>query len=363
MGDSLDGQTTTVEAGGAGGSRQRSLVLVAGSGRSGTSLFTGILQRLGFYVPQPEVPADETNPRGFAESLWVVEFHTDLLKRAGVQITDARPAAWARTAKIDLDRDLQRKLRKWLKQQFRHGDDVVIKDPRLSWFLPLWRRCAEDVGASPRFVTVLRHPAAVVDSKQRWYGGWMGEVAKTAGWLNQTLFTERATRDARRTFVRYDDLLDDWTRAVGRVATALDLGVVGEARVPKIRSAHEFVDRTLSRSRGSWDDFKIPAALREQTDNVWELMSRLADDDEEDVRSVIESLDAAREAYVELYGEAEAIAQSSILMARRRAALDGRVSPRVAGLLRRVPEQHRRKVPPRLRNVIVRVLSWSPTRR
>src|SRR5687767_15274627 len=87
----------------------RTLLLVAGSGRSGTSLFTGILQRLGFYVPQPEVPADETNPRGFAESLWVVEFHTGLLRRASVQITDARPAAWARTAKIDLDRDLQRK--------------------------------------------------------------------------------------------------------------------------------------------------------------------------------------------------------------------------------------------------------------
>src|SRR5207247_7594273 len=46
---------------------RRSLVLVAGSGRSGTSLFSGILQRLGFYVPQPEVRADDTNPRGFAE--------------------------------------------------------------------------------------------------------------------------------------------------------------------------------------------------------------------------------------------------------------------------------------------------------
>ena len=61
---------------------ERSLVLVAGSGRSGTSLFSGILQRLGYHVPQPEVPADATNPRGFAESQWVVDFHTRLLASA-----------------------------------------------------------------------------------------------------------------------------------------------------------------------------------------------------------------------------------------------------------------------------------------
>jgi hypothetical protein len=365
MGDSPEVQnTTTVEAGGVGRTHQRSLVLVAGSGRSGTSLFTGILQRLGFYVPQPEVPADETNPRGFAESLWVVHFHTGLLRTAGVQMSDARPAAWAQTAPINLDRKVQQELRRWLKQQLHESDDLVIKDPRLSWFLPLWRRCVEDVGASPKFVTVLRHPAAVIDSKQRWYGAWQGQVARAAGWLNQMLFTERATRDAPRAFVYYDDLLDDWTREVGRIGTALDLQVLREAPVPAMRSAHEFVDRTLSRSRENWEDARMPAALRAQIDEVWELVSHLAKDDETDTRPLIDRLDKARAAYVELYEEAEAIAHSSISTGRRRMGdLDGRASSRVASLLRRVPTRYRHKVPPRWRTVIVRALNRSPTRR
>ena len=80
-------------------------------------------------------------------------------------------------------------------EQFRASDHVLIKDPRLSWFLPLWKRCAEDAGVTPCFATVLRHPAAVVESKQRSYGGWQGDVNRTAGWLNLTLFTERATRE------------------------------------------------------------------------------------------------------------------------------------------------------------------------
>ena len=176
--------------------RDRSLVLVAGSGRSGTSLVSGILQRLGYHVPAPEVPADDTNPRGFAESQWVVDFHTALLKRVRVQVSDARPAAWAITADVCLEEEVQQQLRTWLEQQYREADHVLIKDPRLSWFLPLWQRCAEAIGVSPRFVTMLRHPAAVVDSKQRSYGGLAGRRLARRG-LAEPDAVHRAG-DARR---------------------------------------------------------------------------------------------------------------------------------------------------------------------
>ena len=73
---------------------ERRLVLVVGVGRSGTSLLSGILGQLGFHIPQPEVNADDTNPRGFGEPRWVVDFHTRLLKARRVTVNDARPAAW-----------------------------------------------------------------------------------------------------------------------------------------------------------------------------------------------------------------------------------------------------------------------------
>jgi len=186
-----DEATGPAEAGNRAGSK-RSLVLVAGSGRSGTSLFTGILQRLGFYVPRPEVPADETNPRGFAESQWVVDFHTRLLKQAAVQVSDARPTAWSYMAEHTLDDRIGDDLRKWLEAQFKEADHLIIKDPRLSWFLPLWRRCAEALDVAPRTATVLRHPAAVVDSKQRSYGGRATSAGPRAG------STRRSSRSAPR---------------------------------------------------------------------------------------------------------------------------------------------------------------------
>ena len=154
MSSSLRADETTMPARSDPGAERRSLVLVAGSGRSGTSLFTGILQRLGFHVPRPEVPADNTNPKGFAESQWVVDFHTAALRRAGVQVSDARPTAWAHMAQVVVEDEMVEKLRHWLDSQFKEADHLIIKDPRLSWFLPLWTRSAEDFGVTPRLATV-----------------------------------------------------------------------------------------------------------------------------------------------------------------------------------------------------------------
>jgi hypothetical protein len=346
------------------------LVLVAGSGRSGTSLCSGILQRLGFHVPQPEVPADATNPRGFAESQWVVDFHTRLLRRAGVQVSDARPAAWALTARAGLDEAARTELQAWLAGRFDEADALIVKDPRLSWFLPLWRSCARRLGVEPRFLTMLRHPAAVIDSKQRWYGDWQGDVARCAGWVQQTLYTERATRGAPRVFVHYEDLLDDWTRAVARIGETLDLAVVRDAPAGAMREVHGFVDRTLSRSRADWDGLKLPAALRAQADEAWALVSLLADDAPArrngaapPVESAVaERLDAVRAAYVELYAEAEAIVQSSIAAAAKPcpAAPVAKVPTPALRVVRRVPERYRHTLPLAWRVRVARVLARRP---
>jgi hypothetical protein len=345
----------------------RTLVLVAGSGRSGTSLLSGILQRLGFSVPQPEVPADATNPRGFAESQWVVDFHAKLLSGAGVQTADARPSAWADTAAAALDPETLRTLRTWLERQFATSDAVLIKDPRLSWFLPLWRRCAQDVGADPRFVTMLRHPAAVIDSKQKWYGGSQGEAGRLAGWVNQTLFTERATRESPRVFVHYESLLEDWTQTVSRVGAELDLAVVRDAPATAIRDVHGFVDRSLSRSRPEWSEAPLPATLRAQADEIWELVSRLAQDGvtPPDAAAIGARLDAIRADYLDVYTEAEAIAQSSIAAAARTSRADAvRAGGRRPGglpapalwVIRRTPTRLRKALPDRYRHGVVRAL-------
>jgi hypothetical protein len=351
---------------------ERSLVLVAGSGRSGTSLFAGTLQRLGFRVPQPEVPPDESNPRGFAESQWVVDFHTRLLAQVRVQTADARPAAWTPTAALGNKAAEVDALRDFLAEQFAQADHLVVKDPRLSWFMPMWRRCADEFGVTPRFVTMLRHPAAVVDSKSRYYGNWQGDVGRAAGWINGMLFTERATREASRIFVRYDDLLDDWTEVIARVGEVCDLSVIRNASAPAIRKVHQFIDPSLSRSSSSWDDIRMPAHLRDLCEHVWQLLNSLAEagmpDAAVDIEKVSGQLDEARAAYLELYQNAEAIAQSSVAAARplpgtgaARSRTDSSGVPAVRAA-RVVPRNLRHRIPVRYRRRMLQALRRLRTR-
>jgi hypothetical protein len=327
------------------------LVLVVGVGRSGTSLFAGIASQLGLYIPQPEVSADDTNPRGFGEPRWVVDFHTRLMRARRVTVNDARPAAWESTGAAADDPAVLSELRTWLAGQFTPDSPVVlVKDPRTAWFLPLWTRCAAELGIDTSFVTMLRHPAETLASAFKSYGTWQSAPSRAAAWLNVSLETERATRGALRAFVRYDDLLAAWRPEVTRTGEALELDLLRAPDPERAARVEAFVDPSLHRNRTTWDAFDVPDRVRELADEVWLALQPLADP-APDVGRAERALDDARTRYQQLYAEAEAIAQSSVTAAKRRrgparkppAAPPPPASLRVR-VARRVPVRYRRAI-------------------
>jgi hypothetical protein len=294
------------------------LVLVVGVGRSGTSLLTGILGQVGFHVPQPEVKADDTNPRGFSEPRWVVDFHKRLLQARRVTVNDARPQGFEKTATAAVDDAVYAELREWLAGQMQQADQVVVKDPRTGWFLPLWTRASTDLGAEAGFVTMLRHPAEILASAAKSYGDWQKPASRAAAWINVTLETERATREGKRAFVRYEDLMADWPRELERMGALLEIpSLAGGDLRTRFAQVDDFVDPTLHRNRIRWDELDVPVRMRDMAEEVWGLLQPLAEPggDNADTRA---RLDTARAAYGEAYAEAEAIAQSSVVAVRPR---------------------------------------------
>ncbi len=330
------------------GPAKRRIVFVVGSGRSGTSTMAGTLQTLGMHVPQPEVDADETNPKGFGEPQWVVDFHDELLRRCNVQVSDARPAAWFEAGRLSTVEPLRTRLHTWLESQFAEGGpELVVKDPRLAWFLGLWRSASLRCDATPAYVTMLRPVTEVVGSKERYYGSKFGEVNRTAAWVNMMLHTERSTRGSVRAFVRYHDLLTDWTVPLFGVGQHFDLDAVKSASANDIRAVHAYIDPSLRRVQLTWDDVDVPPRLREIAEESWQALDRLADDGG-DVPETHDRLDELRAAYAELYDEAEALSQSSALAAHRSglAQQPHRTPDTVRRGADRVPHGLRAMVPP-----------------
>jgi hypothetical protein len=314
------------------------LVLVVGVGRSGTSLLSGILGQLGFAIPQPEVQADETNPRGFGEPRWVVDFHSRVLKQQRVTLNDSRPAAWEKMAAAAPA--VRGELREWLRGELGQADDIVVKDPRTVWFLDLWRGCADELGARTSFVTMLRHPAEIVASARKAYGPGLTEAGRAAAWVNVMLQTEHATRGAKRAFIGYDDLMADWMPEIRRLGA--DLDVPRLAAIDRVPEVDAFVDPALHRNRTTWAELDVPAAVRDLAEQAW---THVQAQDET-------ALDADRAAYAALYGEAEAIAQCSIMAARPirvakapAAPAPARAKPKpYVWIARRVPAPYRKRL-------------------
>jgi hypothetical protein len=280
----------------------------------------------------------------------VVDFHTRLLRERRVGVNDARPSAWASTHAAGDDPAVVAELRDWLAGQFAQASAVVVKDPRTGWFLPLWTRCAAEFGVPVSFVTMLRHPAEVVTSARKSYGTSLTGASRTAAWINGMLEAERSTRGARRAFVRYEDLLANWTAEINRTGEVAGVPRLRGITAERFPEADGFVDPTLHRNRVRWDDLDVPAVVRDMAEDVWARFQPLADPGGDSLERH-RALDEAREAYGVMYGEAEAIAQSSINAQRPRrapAAKPARPGPAPPSLrvriARRIPAPYRRRL-------------------
>jgi len=133
-------------------------VLVIGMHRSGTSAIASMLEALGLDTGAPDrlLPADEHNPQGYFEQDAVVEFNDEVFDYLG-GAWDCPPVfspGWADRADLEVFVD---RLRTLLAQLY-EGTNYVLKDPRISLLLPLWRKA---LPAQFSTVVMVRDPMEV----------------------------------------------------------------------------------------------------------------------------------------------------------------------------------------------------------
>lgn len=322
----------------------RSLLLITGSGRSGTSSLAGTLERLGLFLPGPVVPPGPINPKGFFENVWVVDFHRALLRRALVRSSDGSPHALERVQRVLADGAAAEQLGEWL-AAYADRDVVLVKDNQACWFLPLWQEVAAGAGRDLTLLTSLRHPAEVVGSRDRAWGAGreaadarMRETANVAAWLNVLAVTEESGRGLRRAFVRFEDLIHDWRRETARISVQLEV----DLDVPTgPHELDEWLDAGL-RTALTWDDIDVPPALRAIADEAWTASTLLLADPADP--AALATLDRCREGYARLYAEAAAISVDERRHARKAgsrsasAKLRTRFQTRTARLEQRLTE-------------------------
>jgi hypothetical protein len=293
-------------------SAESRFVLVTGAGRSGTSTIAGALNYLGLHLPRPVLGTNRSNPRGFFESRWAIDFHKRLFERANIDTFDARPEALAKIHSA-IRPEHRPEVEAWLRLEARQAPQLVVKDPRSAWIPRLWAEAAGNAGLSTGYVTMLRHPAEVVGSRSTYYAKGDDasirhyQVMSVARWLNANLICEHETRGATRAFVRYQALLDDWRGELELVRADLDLTFNTDLASGEHHVVDQFVDPALSRHRVTWDDLDVPTHLRDVAEETWQVLCTLSDRHGKDEEAQ-SRLDALAERYSSLFRDAAAIA-------------------------------------------------------
>lgn len=145
------------------------LVLVLGMHRSGTSLTMQALNALGAETGGELLQADEFNTNGYWEPVEIVALHDSLLGSLGRNWGQPEhllpiPQDWWDSADgIAAGERLTEALRARL-DRVSPNAPVALKDPRISLFLPLWIRAAEQLQVRLRLVLCVRHPVAIARS-------------------------------------------------------------------------------------------------------------------------------------------------------------------------------------------------------
>ncbi len=188
--------------------------------RSGTSALTRVLGLRGATLPAEPIAAASDNESGFWEPSEIVNIHEEILKSAGSSWDDvaAFPSSWFAS---DDAPAYKRRLHAALDRQYGAAPLLVLKDPRLCKLVPLWLSLLAELGITPLFIVATRNPLEVAASLKK--RNSFQDSKSLLLWLQHFLAAEWSTREHRRTFIAYEDLLEDWRGAVAKIGQDLQV--------------------------------------------------------------------------------------------------------------------------------------------
>jgi hypothetical protein len=249
------GQRAAVQCDAARGkaSTDKVALVVLGVYRSGTSALARVLNLCGAALPENVIAARlDINRKGFWETEAVVDLNARMLQRVGAGWNGIDVTLPPDGPIIDEFLETARQI---LESEYNDKPLILIKDPRMCVFAPIWHRALRESGYRPAYVVAVRDPREVAGSLARSLGqhGGMPHDQALALWHSYTKATETFVNrtDAKVVFVHYDDLLDDWRSVVRTIAKQLDVVLDVEVHADAI---DRFLDPSLRSQRAERAD-------------------------------------------------------------------------------------------------------------
>lgn len=217
-------------------------IVVLGMHRSGTSLAAQTIHALGAWVGGPDAltPGDMFNPTGHWELRAAVELDDEILHAMSADVSNG--------AKVDVGvlapetrREFVDRARTVVAPLLGHGP-FVLKDPRMSLLLPIWREALGE----PVCVIVWRHPLSVARSLET--RDRLPTLRALALWECYKRILLRDSEGLPRILVSYEELVAEPERMVARLLEELTAHGVRGLRLPTSEELRLIVKDEFNRS-------------------------------------------------------------------------------------------------------------------
>ncbi len=178
---------------------KKSVIVVLGPGRSGTSILMQILEALAMTISKDMVPPKEHNPFGAYEDIEIFKTQDEL--RAQISpATMPPPPEWLNSEGVH---QIKVKLKTILESRIQDSSTVFgFKDPKTALFIPLWTQIFNELSITPLYILATRRPESVIKSmKNQWQES---EAVTELFWLTKN--TEALYQTGGNCFiVHYED--------------------------------------------------------------------------------------------------------------------------------------------------------------
>jgi hypothetical protein len=196
-------------------------IIILGMHRSGTSATTGMLQCLGVTLGKKLYAGHANiNAKGYFEHSDLADTNEEALLALNSAWDDIlpKPTDWWHCKELD---HYSQKIKRYLRKDFSHADVWAVKDPRVCRLLPWWINIMAAEGIEAKYLIVIRPPHEVYLSLKK-RDDFSLEKSYLL-WILHYLDAEYWTRGLPRTFVTFENLVNNTVAAFMNIEKTLDL--------------------------------------------------------------------------------------------------------------------------------------------
>ena len=235
---------------------QQTAILVLGMHRSGTSALTGVLELLDVYLGSNLMQGTQDNVKGYFENNELFQINEALL----AQCDSAWDDVFYNEDKLQNIKNVEN-LKAIIKKEFEYSKIFAIKDPRLAFLFPIYKKVLDELDIKIKVILPYRNPLEVAKSLNKRDGISMEKGMLLWGYY--FFLAEIYSRSCQRVFVGFDELMEKPQESISKISQFLNIDLNNKFLLNQ-KEIETFLEPSLKHHSIAMDNFsdKVPQIVK-----------------------------------------------------------------------------------------------------